>query len=98
MGKFTQFFICQRSGFKYPISESVREPSTGLLVHYSESDGLSALPKPIVKPRQNEGMAKGPISTEDEYESLFLLHEDGSILTDLRGFYIILEQEGQTSK
>ena len=31
-GDATQNFICQRSGFKFPISEAVRE-WTGLLVH-----------------------------------------------------------------
>jgi hypothetical protein len=31
--------ICQRSGFKYPYDEVVVEPGTGLMVHYTESDG-----------------------------------------------------------
>lgn len=36
-------FICDRSGFKYPRSQAVREPGTGLIVHKSESDGKYSL-------------------------------------------------------
>lgn len=36
-------FICDRSGFKYPYSEGVLEPGTGLFVHKSESDGRYSL-------------------------------------------------------
>lgn len=32
-------FICDRSGFEYPLSEAVLEPGTNFMVHYSESDG-----------------------------------------------------------
>lgn len=32
-------FICDRSGKKYPRSKMVREPGTGLFVHWAESDG-----------------------------------------------------------
>lgn len=31
--------ICDRSGFAYPYREMVKEPGTGLLVHWTESDG-----------------------------------------------------------
>lgn len=32
--------ICQRSGMKFPYSEMIIEPGTGLFIHYSESDGM----------------------------------------------------------
>lgn len=31
--------ICDRSGMAYPYREMIREPGTGLIVHWSESDG-----------------------------------------------------------
>lgn len=31
--------ICQRSGLRFPYREMVVEQGTGLIVHYSESDG-----------------------------------------------------------
>ena len=33
------FAICDRSGFKYPYKEMVKEPGTGLFVHRSLTDG-----------------------------------------------------------
>ncbi len=33
-------FISDRSGWRYPMRESVIEPGTGWLVHNSESDGV----------------------------------------------------------
>lgn len=35
--------ICDRSGFRYPMSEMVIEPGTGWLVHKSETDGEYSL-------------------------------------------------------
>jgi len=32
--------ICHRSGFAFPYREMVREPGTGYLVHWTESDGV----------------------------------------------------------
>lgn len=32
--------VCDRSGFVYPLREMVIEKGTGLLVHYSEDDGI----------------------------------------------------------
>lgn len=31
--------ISDRSGFKYPMKEMIKEPGTGYLIHRSESDG-----------------------------------------------------------
>jgi hypothetical protein len=36
-------FICDRTGFKFPLDEAVTEPGTGLLVHFLESDGEYSL-------------------------------------------------------
>ncbi len=34
------WFISDRSGMRYPMSESLKEPGTNYLIHYSESDGI----------------------------------------------------------
>jgi hypothetical protein len=36
-------FICERSGMSYPLKYAVREPGTGYLVYYKESDGKNSL-------------------------------------------------------
>jgi hypothetical protein len=33
------WFISDRSGMKFRMSEGIEEPGTGLFIHYSESDG-----------------------------------------------------------
>lgn len=33
------WFISDRSGMKFPISEAIKEPGTGYFIHRSESDG-----------------------------------------------------------
>lgn len=64
------WFISDRSGFRYPYSESISEPGTGWRIHYSESDGEYNLvdhplnhvqryvkfgdPSPVVDPRGRE--------------------------------------------
>jgi len=35
--------ICDRSGFRYPMSEMVKEPGTNFLVHKSMSDGMFSI-------------------------------------------------------
>lgn len=83
------FFICERSGFKYPYSEHVVEPGTGLIVHKSETDGIwnrvdhpqnfSARPRP-------EGVGLKNASPDGgEGRDTFLLLEDGSPMVDEDG-------------
>jgi len=32
--------ICDRTGTRFPMSEMIKEPGTGYLIHYSVSDGM----------------------------------------------------------
>ena len=79
-------FICDRSGFKYPITEAVKEPGTGYVVHKSESDGMYSM---VCHP-QNKPYKQGPqrvnkyidlFRPDVEIDSAFgLLMEDGSFI------------------
>jgi hypothetical protein len=37
---YKAYFICDRSGRKYPYNQAVKEPGTGWKVHWTESDGM----------------------------------------------------------
>jgi hypothetical protein len=46
--------ICDRSGLQFPLRELVKEPGTGFLVHFTESDGrYNQVTSPLNLPPQN---------------------------------------------
>jgi hypothetical protein len=92
------YFICDRSGRKYPYKEGVIEPGTGLFVHKSESDGMySAVTHPQNFPAKAKPEGRGlkharPGSTEEILS--FLTTEAGSPVTtdgEFGSFLILLE-------
>jgi len=71
--------ICQRSGLRFPYREMVREPGTGLWVHYSESDGgynRVDHPQLHIKGVSDRIGLKNPFPDTD-FGVRFLLTEDG---------------------
>jgi hypothetical protein len=89
------YFICDRSGAKYPYKEGVKEPGTGLFVHYSWSDGRwNAVTHPLNKPpapRQEQKPLRFARPGDTESRLAFLTDEQGHILTTEEGYPIILE-------
>lgn len=81
-------FVSDRSGFSFPRSELVVEPSTGLVVAKSESDGMFALGNhPQVKPPKWKAEKigfKNPRPQNGNYRDVyFRVDEDESdLLTD----------------
>jgi hypothetical protein len=78
--------ICQRSGLRFLYREMVREPGTGLWVHYSESDGMY---NRVTHPQLH---IKG-VSDRIGLEHPFPDNEDAvsvAYLTDVLGSYITI--------
>lgn len=83
-------FVSDRSGFSFPRSELVVEPSTGLVVAKSESDGAFALGNhPQNKPPKWKAEKIGfqnPRPQNGHYADIyFIVDEDTSPLVDESG-------------
>jgi hypothetical protein len=92
--------ICQRSGLKYPYNEVIREPGTGLWVHYSESDGAYNRiqhPQLHIKGVSDKIGLRNPLPDVDDSIS-YITDENGNYL--IGGFlmfgveeYVLSEEE-----
>jgi hypothetical protein len=84
--KLVPVFICDRSGFKHPITEAVKEPGTGYVVHKTESDGLYSMVchpqnKPYKPARQTVNRFVQYFRPDTTIDAAFgLLMEDGSFI------------------
>ena len=77
------FFICERSGFEYPIKYMTKEPGTGLIVAKQESDGKYNIvdhPQNHVKAKADGRVIKNARPDRKE-EHNFLTDENGDIVT-----------------
>lgn len=76
------WFISDRSGFEYPISQMIEEPGTGYIIAKSESDGIYNLvdhPQNFIKGHADTRVVKNA-RPEVEEEPSFITLEDGTPL------------------
>jgi hypothetical protein len=79
--------ISDRSGFRYPMSQMIEEPGTGLLIHFTESDGeYNAVTSPLNTITIDTSDASRTIDNarpDIDYEvDMYLTNEDDDELTD----------------
>lgn len=78
--------VCDRSGFAFPYREMVKEPGTGFIVHWTESDGgYSIVNHPQNFPPKDLGDAIAlrwarPERNEDNFNEIFLADNDGNVI------------------
>ena len=80
--------ISQRSGFKFPRNEMLREPLTGLLIHKSESDGYFEIEERYRRSRLdfNDPIPLDIIRPDISWVvDMYLQDEDDNYVTDERG-------------
>lgn len=86
------WFISDRSGFKYRLKDSIKEPGTGYLIHKSESDGIyNAVDHPQANLQKYSKPYGDPFPLQDTRPDQdwtvdwFLTDEDGNNITDVYG-------------
>lgn len=88
-------FICERSGFEYPIKYMVKEPGTNLIVCKYESDGKYNLvdhPQNFLKTKGGDGRPIKNARPLQSVEDNLLEVGDGNLLT----LTPTIEQTGET--
>lgn len=95
MKKWTNFFICERSGRRFPMSQMVIEPGTGLKVARRYSDGSYSLnrhPQNFTTKRLQEGArlpnARGEYIVEDTF---FIVDDDLIPIVDSFGNRLVFQ-------
>ena len=101
VNKYTKkgFFICERSGFEYPIKYMLKEPGTGLIIARQESDGKYNLvdhPQNHIRKKADSRIIKNARPDRVE-EHDYLTDENGNILVGILTFGVqqgIIVKEG----